>query len=297
MLQIWREPLLHFLLIGAVLFGLYAYLNPVAEGDDPRTIVVNEQKLLTYLQYRSRAFDPERFKGVLEGMPDEELTQLARDYIQEEALYREANAMELGKSDYVARLRLIQQLEFLFRGFVDVDRELTDKEVESHWREHRDSYREPAKVTFTHIFFSDPEGGHEARQRAEEQLKRAPVRFVEAAAHGDRFLYHTNYVERGRDMVASHFGDPLADAVFALEPDADTWRGPFRSPHGYHLVLLTRRDEGRTPSLAELRDQVEQDARDALVNDKVAELVKAVVEDYRVELVDFAERVDFKRGS
>ncbi len=206
MLQIWREPLLHFLLIGAALFGLYTYLNPAAEGDDPRTIVVDEQELLTHLQYRSRAFDPERFRRVLENMSDQELSDLARDYIREEALYREARAMELGKNDYVARLRLIQQLEFLFRGFVDVDRELTDEEVEAYWQEHRDDYREPAKVTFTHIFFSDRRGDNEARKQVEEQLERLerePVPFEQAISHGDRFLYNTNYVERGREMVAS----------------------------------------------------------------------------------------------
>ncbi len=170
----------------------------------------------------------------------------------------------------------------------------------AYWQAHRDDYREPAKVTFTHIFFSDRRGDNEARKQAEEQLERLerePVPFEQAVSHGDRFLYHTNYVERGREMVASHFGDPLAEAVFALEPDPGTWHGPIRSPHGYHLVLLTRRHEDRAPSLAELRDQVAQDAHDAMVEDKVDELIEAVVEDYKVDVADFRERLDYKRGS
>ena len=33
MKKIWREPLLHFLLLGAILFALYARINPGAESD------------------------------------------------------------------------------------------------------------------------------------------------------------------------------------------------------------------------------------------------------------------------
>lgn len=297
MLPIWREPLLHFLLIGVALFGLHAILNPATEEDAPRTIVVNEQSLLTHLQYRSRAFEPERFRQILEAMPGEQLSRLAQDYVREEALYREARAMALGSNDYVARLRLVQQLEFLFRGFVDVDQAVSDEDLNAYWQAHSGDYREPARITFTHIFFSDQHGEDEARARAEvklQRLERDPVPFAQAVSHGDRFLYHSNYVERGHDMVASHFGDPLADAVFALEPDPGTWRGPIRSAHGYHLVLLTRHREERVPSLNDLRDQVARDARDALVEDKVEALIEAVVADYQVRVSGLEARLDDK---
>lgn len=300
MLPIWREPLLHFLLTGGALFGLYDYLAPATEMDDTRTIVVNEQKLLTHLQYRSRAFEPEQFRKALANMPSEELSQLARDYIQEEALYREARAMDLGKNDYVARLRLIQQLKFLFHGFADVDQDLSDEELEAYWQAHRDNYRNPTRVTFTHIFFSDRRGDSEARKKAVERLERLerdPLPFEQAAAHSDRFLYHTNYVERAHGLVASHFGDPLADAVFALEPDPTVWRGPLRSPYGYHLILLTRRQEETAPSLIELRAQVAGDARDAKVEKRVEVLIEAVAADYRVVVAGFGERLGGRGGS
>src|SRR5688572_139179 len=102
-----REPLLHFLLLGAVLFFVYAALNRHRADADPQTIVVNREKLLTFIQYRSRAFDATRFNNLLESLPEEELRKLIQSYVREEALYREAKALQLDKNDYVARLRLI----------------------------------------------------------------------------------------------------------------------------------------------------------------------------------------------
>lgn len=300
MLLIRREPLLHFLLMGMAIFAIHTYLNPSVEAEDGRTVVVDEPQLLTYLQYRSRAFDEEHFRGVLDNMSSEQLSRLARDYIREEVLFREAQSMALGRNDYVARLRLVQQLEFLLRGFADVDTQPADAAVQSYWQENQSDYRESARVTFTHIFFSHQRGGDEAKKRAEGLLnlmEQTPVSFEQAASHGDRFLYYSNYVDRSHDMVASHFGAPLADAVFALDPDPDSWRGPVRSAHGYHLVLLSRRQAETLPLLAELRNQVEQDARDAIVEEKVEALISALVADYSVDVSRLRERLHNDLGS
>lgn len=288
MKRLWREPLLHFLLLGAGLFVIYLQVNPPSAENDPNTIVVDRDRLLNHMQYRARSFDPERFTTVFDGLPPEEIEELVKAYVQEEALYREAAEMQLDKNDYVARLRLIQQLEYLLRGFVDTELAVTDADIQRYWDENKEDYREPAKLTFTHVFFSRSRHGDEEGARlAGEQLHKLnsdAVRFEQAPAHGERFLYHVNYVERAGDFVASHFGDAMAAELLALEPSASHWRGPFESEHGYHLVMLTRKTPSFLPELSEVRDRVAQLARQQMLDEKLAELKQAIVDEYAVSL-------------
>ena len=55
----------------------------------------------------------------------------------------------------------------------------------------------------------------------------------------------------GRKTQKSPVG-AMAEAIFSLEPDELVWQGPFESPYGAHLVLLTRKVAGRLPPLSEI---------------------------------------------
>lgn len=282
-----RDPLVVFLAAGAVLFGIFAAINPAEPDADPRTIVVDRDSLLTYMQFRARAFDPERFEQLFAELSGNELDALVDDYTREEALYREARDLQLGSNDYVARLRLIQQLEFMLKGFVDAELTLTDAEVEAYWQAHREAYREPAKITFTHVFFSRERHGDDAAAALAAKeiaiLNDRRVPFEAAAAHGDRFPYHLNYVDRGRELVASHFGPELTAALFDLAPAPGRWHGPFASPLGYHLVQVTGRDDPRQPELAEVRDRVIANALEARRGQLLDGLKADIVGQYRVD--------------
>ena len=103
-MKLLREPLVHFLLLGAVLFGVFAL---VGERTSERTghIVVTPGHLehLTISFTRTRQRPP----------TVQELAGLMDDYIREEVLYREAVAMGLDRDDTIVRRRLRQKLEFL----------------------------------------------------------------------------------------------------------------------------------------------------------------------------------------
>jgi hypothetical protein len=283
----WRDPLCHFLIAGAGLFLAYELMNGGLAEEDPRVITVDREQLLTHLQFKARAFDRERFERELAGVDSETLAALVADYTREEALYREAKALQLDSNDYVARLRLIQQLEFTLQGFVDQEIVVNDEDVAAHWNSHRHAYSQPAAVTFTHVFFSRSRHGDERAlelaQQAGERLNREGTAFEKAGTVGDRFPYHLNYIERSSDIVASHFGDDLTQKLFALDPDPVRWRGPIASTHGYHLVLLTRQRSAYQPSLDEVRKQVVMDTRQALIKSRIDALKQDIVDDYRVE--------------
>ena len=113
-------------------------------------------------------------------------------------------------------------------------------------------------------------------------LNEKQVPFAEAPGHGDRFPYFLNYVERDPEFVASHFGPRMSEELFTLEPDAMMWRGPFKSAYGYHLVLLTKRVEGRYPVLADISERVRDDAEQAELDRMQDEAIRGIVSTYEV---------------
>ncbi len=284
-----RDPLLHFLLIGAGLFGIYGLFGGDAgDSTDPGTIVVDRGALLSFIQYRSKAFEAELAQQKLEGLSEQQLARLIDDYVREEVLYREAVHLGLDRNDYVIRRRLLQKLEFVTRGFAEVDVALDEPAIREFFEENQRDYFVEPHLTFTHLFFdAERRGWEEARRLAEAkraELEGADLPFEDAARHGDRFPYHANYVERPLDYVASHFGTDLARAVYALEPDGG-WRGPFESPYGTHLVLLTRKAAGRLPAFEEIRTRVLEDARRAAIRRRVDVAVGALIDAYDVRVV------------
>jgi parvulin-like peptidyl-prolyl cis-trans isomerase-like protein len=283
-----REPLVHFLVLGVALFVAYGLINQGSENADPRTIIVDREKLLNYVQYRSRAFDQKRFGEVLDTLPERDLQRIIEGFVREEAMYREAKAMQLDRNDYVSRLRLIQQLEFVMRGFVDRQAEVTPQELERYYETHKARYRVDPKVTFTHVYFSQERHGvTQAQTLAQAELRRLNrqrVPFEQAPAYGDRFFYHVNYVAKEPDLVASHFGQPMQERLFSLEASESTWQGPLQSAYGAHLVLVTRNEPGYLPPLEEVRARVEQDARQAAMEARFEEAVQSVVKAYKVRV-------------
>ena len=209
--------------------------------------------------------------------------------MREEVLHREAVALGLGEDDYVIRRRLVQKLEFITEGFAEAGAKVDQAALRRYFDANKADYYVEPFVTFTHVFFETEdrprEQAHTAAEKKLVELNRDGVPFAEAPQHGDRFLYHVNYVERTPDYVASHFGVPMAKAVFELEPNDFIWRGPFDSPYGVHLVLLTTNEPGRDPDLSELEGRVREDARRAMIREQTEEAITDIVGTYDVRVV------------
>ena len=280
----FKQPLVHFLLIGVLLFVLFNALNPTTESTGD-TIVVDNDALLEYAQYRNRAFNQEQAKAMLSHLSLEERHDLVRRLVREEALYREALAMGFDRGDYVIKQRLIQKIEYLSQGYQADSQSLDRRAVEDYFKAHTERYREPPTITFTHVFVDTAHrSDEESRQKAAailRQLQGKDVQFSQAIGYGERFLYYTNYVERSVDFVASHFGDDFSRDVFSLDADS-RWHGPIRSAHGYHLVMISGRDSGGVPSLDDIYARVAADAGQALLERRQEEAVAKIIARYKV---------------
>ncbi len=281
-----KEPLVHFLAVGLGLFVLFEFVGGDDTAYDSKVIDVDRDALLTFVQYRSRAFEPRIAAERLDGMSEEELERLIGDYVREEALHREALALGMDKNDYIIKRRMIQSIEFITDGFVTAAVEVSDEDVDAYFEANRDDYYVSPFVTFTHVFFDrERHGGDEALAVASAklaELNAQQVPFSNAPRHGDRFPFFLNYVERGPEFVASHFGAAMAQGVFAIEPSDTTWHGPFESEYGAHLVMLTRNIAGRYPELAEVESGVRDDAEREAIAALKDKAIQAIVDTYEV---------------
>ncbi len=290
-----KEPLLHFLAAGLALFVLFEVVSPDETDFGERVIVVDRDALLTFVQYRSKAFKPEVAAARLDAMTAEQRQRLIDDFVREEAMHREALALGMDANDYIIKRRLIQKVEFLAQGFADAAASLDEVAVQAYYEANKDDYYIEPSATFTHVFFDAAKRGaaaaHEAAAAKLEELNADRVPFANAPRHGDWFPYHLNYVERTPDFVASHFGTDMARALFALKADEQIWRGPHRSPYGAHLVLMTKIQPGHTPALEEVRRRVEDDASRAKAREMRGAAIGRIVEGYEVRIADDAQSI------
>lgn len=262
--RLLREPLLHFLVAGGLLFVIFTWSHRgTAKPTSGKTIVVDKASLLNFLQYRNKAFKPDYFEAQLDAMRPRELQDLADQYVEEELLYREAKSLGLEEGDDVIRQRLVQKMNFLIEDLADTSGKATEAELEEYLKKNQAPYVIDPSVTFTHVFTDFAVRGDKAAKELAERLKvqlnSTHAAFNDAPQFGDRFPFLQNYVERTFDYIASHFGKEFAAEIQKLTPSQTQWVGPVRSNYGYHLVLMTSRSEGRNPELQEIRTQVEED--------------------------------------
>lgn len=289
MKSLHKEPLLHFLVLAVGLFVLHSAVSHEDADADAKRIVVDKNNLLTFIQYRTKSFEPVTAEKQLNSMSREALQKVINDYVREEALYREARTLGLDRDDYVIKRRLIQKVDYVARGFTESFDKVTEEDIQKYFEENKSDYYIDPRITFTHVFFSSEHHG-EARSKSLaaqklKELQKSNAGFNQASKHGERFLYGMNYVERSELYVESHFGPEFTKQVFALEPDQTVWQGPFISSHGTHIVMVTQKQAGYMPTLAEVRTRVEQEAQRAITADRAREATQQIVDSYDIDIV------------
>lgn len=247
----YREPLVHFVAIGALLFGIYLWLNdPYATSNSTRIEVSANDIELLHARWMKQWQRPPTA---------EELRGLVEDHIREEVLYREALALGLDKDDTIVRRRMALKMEFLVAD-VAVPTAPDQVELRGYFQENQERYRQPVTLSFTHIYFNPDRRGSSTQRDAEAELDRlqaAKQRPRRARDLGDRFMLAHEYVEKSTPDIARDFGGAFAQRLIELEPGR--WHGPVASGYGLHLVYISDRAESRLPDFAAVRDKVEND--------------------------------------
>jgi peptidyl-prolyl cis-trans isomerase C len=254
------EPLIHFILIGTALFGVYSLMPSV----QPAPAASKEIRLT--LDRVAQLVQVFRAQWQRDPTP-EELGRLVDSTVQEEILYREALAMGLDKDDEIVKRRMAQKMQFLAED-VAAAREPTTAELKGWFEKHADRFAQPPRLSFRHLYFSPDRRGARAREDAVQALAKLagqPEDFPLAAQLADRFMFQDWYRDRAPDYLGKEFGPQFALAVEKLVPGA--WQGPIESGYGWHLVFVDTLIPGRVPAF----EEIEPDVKAAWLSDQKAQ--------------------------
>ncbi len=268
--SIAREPLVHFLLLGALLFALDAWLRPPAATPGGGEIVVSAARVRNIVQTFARTWQrpPTR----------EELEAQVESFVREEVMVREALALGLDRDDVIIRRRLQQKVEFVSEQGAAMVRP-TDDELRAYLQAHPDAFAVEPRVTFAQVYL-DPSRRADAAAEARRLLGvlNRPGGKAEPEALGDRLLMLApRYEATSQTEVARLFGGEFA-AALPKQPQG-VWVGPLASGYGLHLVRIDGIEAGGTPALKDVRAQVERE----WTNARRQELSKALYDKLRAK--------------
>lgn len=249
-----REPVIHFMIIGATLFGLDAAVSRGEPADREAArgsfvvpsgpIVANETVRAALVEHWNRTHSAPPTEGELQALVD--------GWIDDEVLYREGLARGLAENDPRIRERVVSQMAYVLESRLPTP-EPTDAELKAWFRDHADRYTRPERVDFTQVFVEGTDDISEAHAR---ELLRLLEGGADPNGLGDRFAGGRRFRGRRLSDLADRFGKPFVEGMQSQAPNTWVLR---RSPFGVHLVHIDRWSAGEAPSFDMALDEVRYD--------------------------------------
>ena len=247
MIRFLKEPLLHFVLLGAMLFGLFNIIGK-KDVEKPAAIVVSAAQIENLAENFARTWQRPPNADELRGLID--------DYVRDEVFYREGKLLGLDRDDIIIRKRLRQKMEFVAEDTGVA--EPTDEQLAAYLAANADRFKAEDRLTFRQVYLSATR--HDALQRDAENVAARLTDASEesdAAALGDVFLLGEEFHRMPLSDVARTFGGRFAKRISTLEQGH--WQGPIPSTYGLHFVLINERTQGNLPPLDAVRVAVRRE--------------------------------------
>lgn len=255
-----REPLLHFVVLGGLLFALdYAVAK---QGEDPKRIVVSAEvsrdAIETFEAARGRPPSPD------------ELSALQRVWLDNEVLYREGLALGVDKGDTAIRERVIFKALSVVDSGVKLPR-ADDQTLRAWFEKHRDRYDEPARFDFEEAALSGT---------ATEALVREFVSALNAGTPGDAKAGLRVFKARPRPTLVQSYGEEFTRALESAKPGE--WAA-MNTRDGWRAVRLNAAIPPKPAVFETLRGPILHDWRDAEASEQRSAAVRALAKKYTVE--------------
>jgi len=284
-----RSPAVHFLIIGGLLFVGFDLVPDLHRQTTGRMM---ERAPVILSSARVRELRSEFVRRWGSKPTPQQWRAAIQQAVDDEILYREARLLSLERDDHSIRRRLVQKMRALSMdpkaGEEDLYREarrleldddlvirrilrekmrillqqdpngvqIDTRQVEDYIERHRQQFAVPARVTFSHVFFSASAQGGTPIQKAKTALTRLRSRSIlpELSEElSEPFLLGHRMRGWTPSQVARRFGESFAEAVFALPPAA--WYGPIASSYGLHLVWVHDKATEALPPLETIRER------------------------------------------
>ena len=248
MTSFFKEPLLHFLLLGGALLFIYSFIEGEPDFVSSASEITLSDNKLAQLTYA--------FKKTHQRLPDEnEHSALVVNYLKEEAAYKKGVEMGLLEGDALIKKRIRQKLEFIIEDAAQ-NIEPTEQQLSDFLAERIEEYRADQIFSFSQVYI-DPKNYKHAGVELNALIALLQTNEIQdLSSLGDAIFLEPSYNETSYRLIARDFGSQFADALKNLQPD--TWHSGIKSGYGLHLVKVTAKKGGEAQSLDKVRDQVRQ---------------------------------------
>ncbi len=265
MKKLFREPLVHFVLIGIGLFMLYGW---VSDSEDSRdTIYFDDYDMDNIIA---------SWEMQWKRLPtDEELKSLVEQNIRQEVFYQEALKMNLDHNDEIIKRRLAQKMNFLSNDLATL-KEPTQEDLKDYYDENKEKYLLPPVYSFYQVSFR-MDSRESAREDALGFLKGIDGQNPEILNNpGDPLPFPYFFENVNSDELSRQLGLEFSQEMNQV--NTGEWAGPVRSGFGWHVVYIADKSPAAEPPFDMITEEVKRDLEyenQRLVNDQVyAELKK-----------------------
>ncbi|MEH0155914.1 peptidylprolyl isomerase [Limibacter armeniacum] len=239
------SPLLHFFLLGAVIFVIYHFTNSKPEVD---TILIDNSDIQQMVS---------KWEVKWNRKPNtEELSNLIDDAINQEVLYREALKMKLEHNDEVIKRRLAQKMQFITSDLAKIKAPL-EKDLQQFFEKNKEKYSTKTSYSLYQITFNYSKGNNAKLNAKELLIKNEKATIEEMKGKGDvsviPFYLEKMDIDQLRNKVSLQFAQSINDL------ETGKWEGPISSGFGEHLVYITAKEAPQIPKLNTIKNQITRD--------------------------------------
>ena len=225
-----REPLLHFVLLGALIFGVDAVLHPPPKDD--KVITVTKAMRQSFIDN----FDEDKSRTP----SDAELQKMIESWVASEILYREGKALGVDRGDDMIRDRVAFKLQLLIFDQIRVAQP-TEDQLRAWFADNHERFDEQERVGF---YLTPP---------TDEMTAQRQLADIEGQHESEDLQKQTRAIlGRPISSLAASFGESFRDALLAL-PQGQ-WK-MLQSKDGWHVVRLDSRRAGALANLDDVRDE------------------------------------------
>ena len=229
-----REPLLHFVVIAGLVFGLDRLLHPPSQSE--RVITVTRQMRQELID----RFDEDK---AVKPTP-QQLQQLVDFWVATEILYREGRSMGLERGDDMVRSRIAHKLQLLIFSDIDVG-DPSEEQLAEWFAKNHARFDTPQKLDFY------------LASAASEQEARDAVAKIGAGTEPESLQEQTRVFQgRPASSVAEVFGTAFLTQLLALP--RNVWTAA-QSKEGWHVVRVDGVTEAAASTLAAARQTAVQE--------------------------------------
>lgn len=279
MKKLLKEPLLHFIFLGCLLFALYSIVNEQNESDS--VILIDDFDMNNIIA---------SWEMQWKRLPtDEELKSLVDLNIKQEIFYQEALKMNLDHNDEIIKRRLAQKMQFLSNDLAAIS-EPTDEELKKFYEANFENYLTPAVHSFYQIIFS-PDNRNDPKNDAEKTLlKFKDVSFEEMKNKGDALPFPFFFENQDANEINRQLGLQFSETLETLKTNA--WTGPIQSGFGYHLIYITDKIAPQKPDFENVKKDLMRDLEYENQKKLNEQLLQELKKNYKIQFNLDSEKFD-----